>query len=84
MPLPFVVQYTIPVGICQVLELLCHFYLLKSYPGRGNIKKMAQFKLGSDFKEVRSSAPASMKIEVEAKGFLEVEDVLSGVSCGVK
>ena len=39
---------------------------------------MAQFNLGSDFKEVHSSAPASMKIEVEAKDFSEVEDVLSG------
>lgn len=45
---------------------------------KDNHLKLLKGKIGDLVKKVRSGAPASMKIEVEAKDFSEVEDALSG------
>ena len=45
---------------------------------KDNHLKLMKGKIGDLVKKVRSGAPPSMKIEVEAKDFSEVEDVLSG------
>ncbi len=45
---------------------------------KDNHLKLLKGKIGDLVKKVRSGGPASMKIEVEAKDFSEVEDALSG------